>query len=100
MSGPTANGFTTTTIAIPDGTIPANAIAVGATSIGARWYTRAIQRPARRRSSRPAADGKSYPPLTRIVNPGGTSPCSSGGGATGNGSLAQQFVLHSADVLR
>ena len=101
MNGPTENGFTKTTITIPSGTIPANA-----TAVGAYLYWGSVVHQSDPTAGTEAffkAGGsteKAIQSLTRIVNPGGTSPCSSGGGATGNGSLAQQFVLHNADVLR
>src|ERR1044072_1258367 len=100
MNGTRSNGYTTTTIPIPQ-------LPQGATAVAAYLYWGSVVKQNRFDA---ATDALFQPPgdpvphsvsaLTRLLNPAGTSPCSSGGGATGNGSGAQQFVMTEADVLR
>ena len=45
-------------------------------------------------------NGHDIAPLTKILNPDGSSPCWSAGGATGTSNGTKKTLLHRADVLR
>src|SRR5262245_45105421 len=100
MNGTTSNGYTTTTITIPQ-------LPPAATAVAAYLYWGAVVHQSNLAAGMDAsfqAGGDSVAhsvtALTKVLNPNGTAPCGSGGGAAGNGSGAHQFILHEADVLR